>query len=290
MRSFFYRCVWSLFIGMIAASLILSSCSFGAHEIFWRSNPVDHRSTFFEKIPDPTGLPASYDCLILTDVHVGNDSYTFPKQALLNKLNELNSLGKLPKMCMILGDSTDHGTAHEFEEFAAFQNAIRDIGGPNSIPIYNVVGNHDLYNSGWPLWKASCTPHTSTYYFETSGFEWYFLDTGSGTLGRAQFYDLKQKLKNSQKPKLLFTHYPIYGNGIFYFALSNPRERAELLALFARTNVKLYCAGHYHPSAYYDYGPFQEHVLKAFGLFAHYHIMHIDETNQTYTIESFSLK
>ncbi len=286
MRKLFYWCVWAIFIGTAAALSVLSSCKFGLHEMFWRPNPVDQRSTFFEKIPAPIGLTSSYDCLILTDVHVGNEKYTFPKQALLNKLDELNSMGKLPKMCIILGDSADHGTAAEFEEFAAFQQAIRDKG----IPVYNVVGNHDLYNSGWPLWKASCTPYTSTYYFEASGFEWYFLDTGSGTLGRAQFYDLKRKLRSSPKPKLLFTHYPIYGNGIFYFALSNPRERAELLALFARTNVKLYCAGHYHPSAYYDYGPFQEHVLKAFGLFAHYHIMHIDGTNQTYTIQSFSLK
>lgn len=156
------------------------------------------------------------------------------------------------------------------------------------IPVYNVVGNHDVYNSGWDLWKKTCPPHTSTYYFETEDFIWYFLDTASGTLGRPQFYDLKDKLAQSSKPKLVFTHYPLYGGGIFYFCLSNPRERAELISLFARTNVKLYCSGHYHAGAFYDYGPFQEHVVKALGQFGMCHVLHVD--NGTYTIENIQLR
>lgn len=286
----------SLLLAALAILILFttSACKFGFQEILWRDNPVDQRSTSFQQIapPDtlnpvpPTPKPKKYDCLLIADTHFGNDNYSVPEEAFFAWLdNYINTKG-LPKLCIMLGDVVDHATANEYDQFAAFQQRIKLK--MTGIPVYNVVGNHDVYNSGWDLWKKTCPPHTSTYYFETEDFIWYFLDTASGTLGRPQFYDLKDKLAQSSKPKLVFTHYPLYGGGIFYFCLSNPRERAELISLFARTNVKLYCSGHYHAGAFYDYGPFQEHVVKALGQFGMCHVLHVD--NGTYTIENIQLR
>ena len=282
-------------IFICAVFLLCTGCKFGLQEIFWRADPVDRRSKELVKLTDSelsfkSGMPSKYDCLLITDVHFGNDRYSVHQDAFFESLEEYRAKHPAPApqilFCIALGDIADHGRAAEFDAYEAFQKGITDRG----LPVYNVVGNHDLYNSGWKLWKKACFPHKSAYYFETKKFEWYFVDTANGTLGRPQFYDLKEKLQSSSKPKFIFTHYPLYGNAIQYFSLSNPRERAELISLCAQNNVKMYCSGHYHRGAYYDYGRFEEFALKAFGHYRKYYILHVDdnETAPTFSVETVS--
>lgn len=293
-NSFAYRIFIpnKLYILLTVLTLVpfFPGCKFGGHEMFWRANPVDKRSTSFVNLTEtlPKPLPNQYDCLIITDTHFGNKNYTTPTDSFFKQLeNYIAEKGSAPAFCIILGDIVDHGIEKEYSEFKQFQNTIEHT---YNIPCYNVVGNHDLYNSGWKLWKEISKPYTSCYYFQTKKFDWYFLDTASGTLGRPQFYNLKNKLTMNSKPKLIFTHYPLYGDKIFYFSLSNPREIAELISLFSKTNVKLYCSGHYHSSRFYDFGPFQEYVVAAFGEFKKFHILHIDEDKQYFTIEHFNIE
>ena len=280
-------------IFICAVFLLCTGCKFGLQEIFWRADPVDRRSKELVKLTDSelsfkSGMPSKYNCLLITDVHFGNDRYSVHQDAFFKSLQKYRTEHHAPEpqilFCIALGDIADHGRAAEFDAYEAFQKGITDRG----LPVYNVVGNHDLYNSGWKLWEKACFPHKSAYYFETQAFEWYFVDTANGTLGRPQFYDLKAKLQSSSKPKFIFTHYPLYGNAIQYFSLSNPRERAELISLCAQNNVKMYCSGHYHRGAYYDYGRFKEFTLKAFGHHRKYYILHVDETAQTFSVETVS--
>ena len=283
-------------IFICAVFLLCTGCKFGLQEIFWRADPVDRRSTELVKLTGSelsfkSGMTSKYDCLLITDVHFGNDRYSVQQDAFFKSLQKYRDDHQAPNpqilFCIALGDIADHGRAAEFDAYEAFQKRIADtIGKPNSV--YNVVGNHDLYNSGWKLWEKACFPHKSAYYFETKNFEWYFVDTANGTLGRPQFYDLKEKLQSSSRPKFIFTHYPLYGNAIQYFSLSNPRERAELVSLCAKNNVKMYCSGHYHRGAYYDYGRFKEFTLEAFGHYRKYYILHVDEDAQTFSVETVS--
>ena len=287
--------------------VLLSSCigcSLGVHQAFWRPHPVDSRSTEVAQLNGTEfpftydSIPLKYDCLILTDIHFGNKTSPAWDKVFFTSLQKYRDTHPTTPMlfCIILGDTADHGFANEFESAKMFQQRIAEenrLPSPWNIPmpVYHVVGNHDVYNSGWKLWQKTCYPHKSSYYFETRRLEWYFLDTASGTLGRPQFYDLKAKLESSSKPKFIFTHYPLYGDGIVYFSLSNPRERAELLSLFPRTNLKLYCSGHYHYGAAYDYDTFKERSLKDFGWSGKYHILHVDESGEepVYNIETISL-
>jgi len=242
-------------------------------------------------------MPLKYDCLILADIHFGNKRNPAWQKQFFNSLKKYRERHTTPMLfCIIVGDVAHHGFADEYETVKAFYERIADENrlpeyGDIPMPVYHVVGNHDVYNSGWKLWQRTCYPYKSSYYFETNRLRWYFIDTASGTLGRPQFYDLKAKLQGSSKAKFIFTHYPLYGNGIVYFSLSNSRERAELISLFAKTNVKLYCSGHYHPGAYYDYAGFQEYTLKSFCSFGKYHILHVDESGEdpVYSIETLSL-
>lgn len=283
-------------IFICAVLLLCTGCKFGLQEIFWRADPVDRRSKELVKLTDSefpfdtNTMPVKYGCLLITDVHFGNDHYSVHQDAFFKSLEEYKAEHSSPSdpqilFCIALGDIADHGRAAEFDRYEAFQKRITTEAG---LPVYNVVGNHDLYNSGWKLWEKACFPHKSAYYFETKNFEWYFVDTANGTLGRPQFYDLKEKVQSSSRPKFIFTHYPLYGNAIQYFSLSNPRERAELISLCAQNNVKMYCSGHYHRGAYYDYGRFEEFALKAFGHYRKYYILHVDETAPTFSVETVS--
>ena len=282
-------------IFICAAFLLCTGCKFGLQELFWRADPVDRRSKELVELTGSelsfkSGMTSKYDCLLITDVHFGNDHYSVHQDAFFKSLEEYKAEHSSPSdpqilFCIALGDIADHGRAAEFDRYEAFQKRITTEAG---LPVYNVVGNHDLYNSGWKLWEKACFPHKSAYYFETKNFEWYFVDTGNGTLGRPQFYDLKKKLQSSSKPKFIFTHYPLYGNAIQYFSLSNPRERAELISLCAKNNVKMYCSGHYHRGAYYGYGRFEEFTLEAFGHYRKYYILHVDEDAQTFSVETVS--
>lgn len=279
-------------------------CNLGVHQAFWRPHPVDSRSPEVVQLNNTEfpftreTLPLKYDCLILTDIHFGNKLGPAWTTVFFDSLKKYRERQNNPMLfCIILGDVVDHGFASEYETIKAFQKRIAEENrlpeqyGSIPMPVYHVVGNHDVYNSGWKLWKQTCYPYKSAYYFETKGMAWYFVDTASGSLGRLQFYDLKAKLQQSSKPKFLFTHYPLYANGIPYFSLSNPRERAELLSLFSQTNLKLYCSGHFHPGASCDYETFKERSLQAFRWSGKYHILHVDESGEepSFSIETISL-
>lgn len=279
-------------------------CKFGVHQALWRPHPVDSRSTEVVKLNSQEfpftdhNMPLKYDCLVLTDTHFGKKIGPAWEKVFFSSLEKYKETHTTPLLfCIILGDLVDHGFAAEYETAKAFQERIAQANrlsdyGNIPMPVYNVLGNHDVYNSGWNMWKQTCHPHKSAYYFETKRVQWYFLDTASGTLGRPQFYDLKAKVSHSSKAKFIFTHYPLYGNKIVYFSLSDPKERAALISLFLQTNLKLYCSGHYHYGASYDYGSsFKERSLKDFGWAGKYHILHIDESGDepVFTIETISL-
>jgi hypothetical protein len=108
-------------------------------------------------------------------------------------------------------------------------------------------------------------------------------------MGVSQLHDFVRNARADPNPKLIFTHYPIYGGGgNFYFSLSDPQERALLLDTFARTNVKLVAEGHQHPGSSHDFGmvagSFNEQNISAFRDYESWHILTVDENTGTVNI------
>ena len=176
-----------------------------------------------------------------------------------------------PLFSVVLGDNTDTGV--EYDEYAVFQSKLASY-----TPVYNILGNHDILNNGYSKWKEVCTPHNTYYKLETKNLSFYILDTANGTIGNKQLNDMKRHFNSDNKPKIVLTHYPLKGDNIFYFALTNTVERAKLIDLFAKTNVKYYFGGHYHPGSTYDYGNFKEYILTAAKKNS-WVLVNIDETN-----------
>lgn len=287
---------------IIAISCFLCVCcelqKYGVDELFYRVMSVENRATnlkVLEKI-DTESTP-EYDVLIITDVHFGNENKgkNGPRRESewFNQLTEIQPNGKRlvdsVKFAICMGDVADHGKK---EEFLRFDNDIRksleaittDVS-PSGIKIYNIIGNHDLYNNGWSEWSSIMYPHTSFYKFETSKYSWYFIDSASGTVGGYQFNALSSSLKNDDKPKFMFSHVPIYAEDTLYFTMQNTQERNLLIAQCARNNVEFFIDGHTHKNRTSDFGKFTERNIPGFLEKYSYAIMHVNEITQAVSIE-----
>ena len=180
------------------------TCKYGLDEAIYREDSFRRRSVSLTEMNDsPTqslvsSLGPKYTVLIISDMHYGKSGHSQHEDELLSWIDSLPA-SKKPAFCINLGDTADHGLPGELDSFLAFESRLKQ-----RIPnVYNIVGNHDLYNSGWSGWKEKMYPHNSFYHFETSAFSWYFLDSGSGTLGKRQMDEFEKVLRNDSKQKIV---------------------------------------------------------------------------------------
>jgi len=239
-------------------ALLFTSCKYGLEQFLFRKYDVNNRSTSLEKIKSPFegSQPQNYKILLLADLHFGKGK-TNVKEKLFSYLDELKSEGKeLPSFALVLGDIADTGSDFEFNQYKILLDDLETRYGITKS--YGIVGNHDLYNTGWLEWEKAVYPHKSFYWFSTQKFSWYFLDSGNGSLGSKQLNSFVTALKKDPSPKFVFIHYSLYRDDIFYFSLGDPRERAVLIDACAKYNVRAVFSGHDHYGSRFDYGPFEE--------------------------------
>ncbi|MCK9170608.1 MAG: metallophosphoesterase [Treponema sp.] len=267
-------------------SEVLSSCAYGINNFFGREDSVRTRAESLKQVDIPSALSASdgsYTVAVITDVHFGADKSRNVDNAFLSWLDGLYGTSDFPKFVLCLGDVAEHGYKNEMNDYNAFCDKIREY----NIEVFSVLGNHDLYNSGWQYWKNIVRPETSFYHFKTNNFSWYFLDTGNGTLGSHQYSVLIDALESDSAPKVVCMHYPLYAQGHFYYCLQDSIERNLLIAYFADNNVKLVLVGHTHQYNYTDMG-FIEYNVPGFLEKGQWALVKVDESAGTVTPELVS--
>lgn len=274
-------------------SLFNFSCSlseYGIEEFLYRENHIDKRAQDLLELKDdekPT-LPEikKYSVLITTDLHYGADNHPNKERKdddFFAAISKLKDEGNLPLFCVCLGDIAEHGYDSEHKRYKAeFVDRLESEFG---IKTYTVVGNHDLYNSGWYPYSKYIFPGTSFYHFKTETFSWYFIDNASGTFGNHQYQALSTALSNDKSKKLVFTHVPLYCSGHFYFTMQNSAERNKVISLFGKNNVKGVFCGHTHFNDESDLGNFTEYTTGGFLEDHEYSILHVDEENGTFKME-----
>lgn len=235
-----------------------TSCETRFGNIFHNDDSLDKRIVAIQDEELPFSITDTVKAMIITDTQFGAKSGHLAEEAFYKSVET-----EEPDMILVLGDIAEYGKESEYQEYKTFTDGIPPVNG-KKLPIYCAVGNHDLYNSGWELYRKYTTPDSTFFRFKTKNVSWYFIDSAGGTLGTKQLDILETEMLQDPNYKFIFSHYPIYGDeGIFYFALSNPRERAFLLNLFAKTNVKGIYSGHYHIGGDHDFGPFHEKVVNS---------------------------
>ncbi len=272
----------------IFITILLISCNYISNNPFYIGNDVNTRNTNKIKeidfeLKDKSELPDTYTALFITDLHFGYSNDTIPTTDFFNWLNDLKDINELPKFMICGGDISDYGQQAQQDEYKEF---CRRLENEFNLKIFNIAGNHDYYKSGWEVWKENCYPHTSFYHFTTNNFSWYFLDTGTGTLGLQQYNALKESMENETKPKIVITHYPLTITD-FVSTLQNTTERNLLLHLFSTTNVKAYISGHQHYNECVDFKSFQEYCISAFRKSKGWALIDINEKEETVSVRTW---
>lgn len=293
---------------LVCSVALVPSCQIRMNEYkltegFYRLMKVERRATSLLTLKNEDDINSiasdeEYDVLIITDVHVGNENHgkNGPRRESewIEHIQQVREDGTrivdTVRFALCLGDVAEHGGRDECDRFNSTVKDpllnIKTAKCPNGIKLYNIVGNHDLYNSGWQNWADTMYPNTSFYKFETPTFSWYFLDSASGTLGGYQYDALSEAMNADPKTKLVFSHVPIYAADFFYFTMQNTEERNRLIALCADTKAQKFVDGHTHDDRFSDFGLFTEHNLPGFLERYGYGILHVNEKEGTTSVKT----
>lgn len=273
----------SILVFMI--SMTTFSCVYGTNNFFYKANQVKNRVDYIHELDDfETDIKSEsinekkYKILVLTDVHLGNRVKKVEMERFFSWLDTCKTNNDLPEFCLILGDNVDHGYKKEYDTYCDFTKHIKDKG----IPVITMFGNHDLYNSGWDNFKKMCYPHCSLFHYDTPGFSWYGIDTGTGNIGKKQFDLLKNAFAKDKKPKIVISHYPLTNSRtVGAISFHDSTERNLLIDLYAKNNVKAVLCGHLHKTKYKDLGAFKEYGFPSFcyAKYPAWTLLEINETN-----------
>jgi len=175
-------------------------------------------------------LPESYSFLIITDPHIKNDNH--------------RRLEKLPAACLptdsfvvFTGDATTTGSK---EELSLFSFYIKKM----PIPVYPVIGNHDIYRNNWHTWIEAMGK--SVYRIDSGSTTLIMLDSANGILGSRQIDWLEQQLQNINKHVFIFSHCNFFiPRGTVIQQFSNLTERNRVINICAN-KVEAVFTGHSH--------------------------------------------
>ena len=251
-------------------SLLCTSCPASLGDFFTESSSVTSRvqdagaKPLVPPSPSsvPSGRPISF--LIVGDPHFGA-----PFAAANEVLDSFSALAGSPDangnpyaFVLYVGDDMHSGAQSEYESFTSWAGSMKDSKG-YPMQWYSAVGNHDLYHGGWTWFRQYIGP--SFFHLSVGNYSIYVIDTGQGSLGDYQIGRLRAEFAADPSPKIVISHYPIYGGAdvLYYYRLSDPREVAELLDLFARSGVRLIVAGHWHYLAHDQIGSMDQWLVES---------------------------
>lgn len=240
------------------------SCSYEINSLPYAENDVSKRISNELVVLDenPAKDKQEYNILIISDLHFGSTKNQNAYKNLFNFLDEIKNKSPkdFPQFVVALGDLTEGGLENEFVEY---ENFVAELKTKYNLKVYNLFGNHDLYNVGWSTWKKVCYPHESFYKFETDNLSFYCVDTASGIIGKKQYEILKNTMEKDEKNKIVFSHIPLYTEDTM-FSLADTYERNKTISLFQENKVKMVVSGHIHLYESFDMGTFFQKNISSF--------------------------
>lgn len=236
---------------LLLLSLLCVSCDLSMLHILDGEKASEEKNTFI--IEKPYEAPTSFTLLLTSDQHFSrsDSGVYYETEAFLAwvrkyQADHATSASEFRLTHMVsLGDITDNSRTEEFIQFVAFKDRLADEG----ITTYAVKGNHDIRSGTNCIadWKT----HTGQYSYqalEHKGVSFYLLNTANRTLGRIQMEELLEALTlDDRRPKLFFSHMPLYGKpSLLYTVLGDSQERENLIRLMVKNKGMLFLAGHHH--------------------------------------------
>ena len=245
---------------------ILSSCNLSILQVIDGKKADEDRNTFM--IQEAFESPTSFSLLLVTDIHFDrhDNGVYYRNNQFFDWIQENQSDFPNLDTMICLGDITENSSTEEFNRYASFRNDL--IKKTNIREILTIKGNHDIRpdTNHMADWKNIIRqPEYQAVAYK--GISFYLLNTANRTLGKTQLKELQEATKQDPRPKIFFSHMPLYGKpSLVYFALQDNQEREEIISLLVRRRGMLFLAGHHHQGdVLYSFTPTTtEFILGAF--------------------------
>ena len=233
---------------LLLLPLLFFSCDLSMLQILDGEKASEDTNTFI--ITNAFEKPASFTLLLTSDQHFSrfDSGVYYETEAFLAWVKQYQAETSTAEFILThmigLGDITDNSSPEEFKQFVDFKNKLTLEG----ITTYVVKGNHDIRPG------TNCIADWKTYVgqysyqaFAYRGISFYLLNTANRTAGRIQMQELQEAVKQDKRPKLFFSHMPLYGKpSLLYTVLCDTQERENLIHLLVENKGMLFLSGHHH--------------------------------------------
>ena len=177
-------------------------------------------------------LGDEYSFIVITDTHIeGGDAHGLEN---IKTVIEDNPQIRFAAFC---GDITQTGAEQDINKFI-------DIARSLSIPVYPVIGNHDIYFGNWSVWKKLIG--STSYRVNGDSAALFILDSANGFLGKEQLDWLENELKSKNGRVFVFSHHNLFvspAGGAQQ--LADIKERARIVSLLSG-KCDIMFTGHSH--------------------------------------------
>jgi 3',5'-cyclic AMP phosphodiesterase CpdA len=223
-----------------------------------------HYLTEAERSPSFT---APYSFVVISDTHIeGGDDHGL--EILLDAVQADTAI----KFAVITGDITQGGHKKDLEKFIAVADSLRTLSPP--VPLYPVIGNHDVFFGNWSVWRDLIG--SATYRVESPDTTLIMLDSANAAFGMEQLDWLEGELKGARKNVFVFTHANLFtGNIDDREMLTDTRERARMLSML-KDRCKAVFAGHVHRRLIREAGGVRYITQEAFRDHSNYCLVRVD--------------
>jgi len=182
----------------------------------------------------------AYSFIMVADTHIQNGSAWG-----LERLK--GAIDCEVRFVVVLGDITQSGRERDLRAFIEIAGAIRDMG----VPVFPVIGNHDVYFGNWEVWKRLIG---STIYRASIGLDaLLFLDSANAFFGARQLDWLEGQLRGAAGRAFVFTHFNLFAENFPGTSLTDTRERARLVSML-RGRADAMFMGHAHSRSVRELG------------------------------------
>jgi predicted phosphodiesterase len=251
---------------------LFASPDFSERESSWDGNIMAQNKTPY--------FGPSYSFIVAADTHIKEGGTPPDYGERYARLK--NHLLPSDRFIVVAGDCTDAGNRAQIKKFRAISENM-------GRPVYPVLGNHDIYHSGFPNWKELIG--SSVYRIDGDSAMLLMLDSANGTLGARQIDWVKKNMaaRNAgQKNVFVFSHMNLFTAESFSLnsleQLTDIRERARLLSLFSGKAAMVF-TGHTHLRVLHKAGGVDYVSVEAFRDTGAFVRVYVDGGGVRYTFE-----
>lgn len=213
-------------LGLVKYSDLIERLNYKNSFIFL--SPEDRRPAFGDE----------FSFIVLTDTH----NYNGSDHGLEKRLHDAAARHDAA-FVVITGDITQGGSGQDIGKFIEIANSL-------PIPVYPVIGNHDIYFNNWPNWRdtigSTCYRIDSRREDGSIAATLFMLDSANAHFGGEQLDWLDRELTTAAGRVFVFTHISIFTNStVSHAQLIDEGERARLLSIL-RGRCDFMFMGHAH--------------------------------------------